>query len=453
MDISSFPAGETGTLTVQVSEGETLPVADAADFTPQGETLLVFHLNSNPVAVAGPDQDVECSSPDGGLILLDGSSSWDDDSLPGSYEDIVLYEWIRDFGYPSELLMGTGMTLSYPLVWGDHAIALRVTDSKGVWSVDRSHARVVDTVPPVLTVPPDLVVECQGPEGAVLDPGMAMAEDVCHGDLPVNEPAIGQFPLGTTFLTWSAQDPLGNQASKTQSVQIVDSTPPEITAYAEPVLLWPPNHRMVEIETSVGVGDLCSSSNVVLESVVSDELDDAEGNGDGRTVNDIQGVEPETLDLNLMLRAERSGTGSGRTYSINYRATDWFGNAAILPVPVFVPHNQGGVTEPVMLTVEENGSGTLVEWTEAPGAMHYNVIRGETKSLKDQDEFYHLGRLTCIASGLTDPTMAGMEDPDLPPVGEAFFYLVEYSDGQPSSYSSVSAAKPRFAPPGQGACP
>ena len=187
--------------------------------------------------------------------------------------------------------------------------------------------------------------------------------------------------------------------------------------------------------------------------VTSNEPDDAEGIGDGNTLNDIQGVDPGTADSIFQLRAERSGTGVGRTYTVTYRATDGSGNLATATSSVFVPHDQGGVTEPMMISAYENGVGTVVEWNEVQGAFSYNVIRGEVKNLKEKDEFFHLGQLTCIASTTTQLSTVGSEDPELPPVGEAFFYLVEYNDGLESGYGTESAAKPRFAPPGQGNCP
>jgi hypothetical protein len=50
-----------------------------------------------------------------------------------------------------------------------------------------------------------------------------------------------------------------------------------------------------------------------------------------------------TGDLTLDLRAERSGTGSGRTYTITVVATDSAGNAsAPKTVTVFVPRSQKG---------------------------------------------------------------------------------------------------------------
>ena len=91
--------------------------------------------------------------------------------------------------------------------------------------------------------------------------------------------------------------------------------------------------------------------------------------------------------------------------------------------------------------------------SEVPGTLFYNVVRGEMKYLKENDEFFHLGQLTCISSATTQTNILGSEDPELPPIGEAFFYLVEYNDGFSSGYGTESSAKPRFVPPGQGNCP
>ena len=46
-----------------------------------------------------------------------------------------------------------------------------------------------------------------------------------------------------------------------------------------------------------------------------------------------------TGPLTLNLRAERSGNGSGRVYTIVVEARDRFGNARVSTVAVTVPHN------------------------------------------------------------------------------------------------------------------
>jgi hypothetical protein len=46
-----------------------------------------------------------------------------------------------------------------------------------------------------------------------------------------------------------------------------------------------------------------------------------------------------TGNLTLRLRAERSGAGSGRVYTITVQSTDFFGNASVASTTVTVPHH------------------------------------------------------------------------------------------------------------------
>ena len=62
------------------------------------------------------------------------------------------------------------------------------------------------------------------------------------------------------------------------------------------------------------------------------------GYDDGNTVNDIVIVD----DFTFKLRAERSGVGDGRTYTITYKVTDDCGNATVGTATVFVPLNRQG---------------------------------------------------------------------------------------------------------------
>lgn len=119
-----------------------------------------------------------------------------------------------------------------------------------------------------------------------------------------------------------------------------DRTPPTLLLSADPSLLWPPNHRMVPVEVGVVVrDDIDPSPQVRLLSVVSDEADD--GLGDGDTANDIQDAQLGTDDRAVSLRAERSGTGFDRIYTLTYEARDAAGNVATGQVTVTVPHDRG----------------------------------------------------------------------------------------------------------------
>ncbi len=111
----------------------------------------------HPVAVFPTTQNVECTSPNGALVLLDGSASTDPDSTPGTNDDIVNFDWYEDVGGQGLQFLGSGSQLSVPLSLGIHAITLEVQDSTGRTSSVTGDVIVEDTVPPVLltSVGPD----------------------------------------------------------------------------------------------------------------------------------------------------------------------------------------------------------------------------------------------------------------------------------------------------------
>ena len=102
-----------------------------------------------------------------------------------------------------------------------------------------------------------------------------------------------------------------------------------------PDVIWPPNHKYVDVTATVVVSDnFDPNPTVTLVSVTSNEPDD--GLGDGDTANDIVIVD----DYHFQLRAERSATGTGRIYTITYMVTDACGNSTSATATVTVPLNQ-----------------------------------------------------------------------------------------------------------------
>lgn len=121
----------------------------------------------------------------------------------------------------------------------------------------------------------------------------------------------------------------------------VDKKAPSIACSAAPDRLWPPNHKLVAVSLGVTVADAGSGpAGFTLTSVVSNEPDN--GLGDGDTPGDIQGFTMGTPGTNGWLRAERSGTGSGRRYTITYAGADKAGNSAACSAIVTVPRDLGG---------------------------------------------------------------------------------------------------------------
>jgi len=58
--------------------------------------------------------------------------------------------------------------------------------------------------------------------------------------------------------------------------------------------------------------------------------------GGGDTSNDVVVVD----NLIFQLRAERSGGGNGRVYTITYQVTDACGNSTVSTATVTVPHDK-----------------------------------------------------------------------------------------------------------------
>jgi hypothetical protein len=195
---------------------------------------------------------------------------------------------------------------------------------------------------PVITCPADVTIEC-GESTLPDNTGYATATGECDPSptITYSDSSSGTCPEVITR-TWTATDDCDNSASCIQIITVVDTTPPDISVTVSPDMLWPPNHKMVNITATVMVSDICDvAPSVVLTSVTSDEPDDAKGSGDGKTVNDIQGVDIGTKDYEFQLRAERAGKGDGRVYTITYTVTDVSGNSASASATVVVLHDQG----------------------------------------------------------------------------------------------------------------
>jgi hypothetical protein len=138
---------------------------------------------------------------------------------------------------------------------------------------------------------------------------------------------------GITTITFSGTDNAGNiETARTMTLNI-DKTPPAMTCSANPNVLWPPNNQLAPINVSVNVTDsLSGSSGFNLVSVTSSEPDSGLG--------DIQGF-VGSGSTSGQLRAQRLGSGSGRTYTFVYSGADRAGNATSCATTVAVSHDQG----------------------------------------------------------------------------------------------------------------
>jgi len=174
----------------------TLTVSAPADTTP-------------PAVTVPADITAEATGPSGAAVSFSASAS-----------DIV------DGALTPTCSPASGST--FPL--GTTSVTCSATDVAGNTGSASFNVTVVDTTPPVVTVPADITAEATGPSGAAVS-FSASASDIVDGALtPTCSPASGStFPLGTTSVTCSATDAAGNTGSASFNVKVQDTTPPTLS--------------------------------------------------------------------------------------------------------------------------------------------------------------------------------------------------------------------------------
>jgi hypothetical protein len=275
----------------------------------------VYYQQRPPVVTVPADMVVEATGPDGATVTFEVSAMDDKDGpVPATADP------------PSGVI--------FPL--GGTTVTASATDSDDNTGTATFEITVVDTTPPVITVPANIVAEATSAAGAPVS-FTATAADLVDGNVPVvaDFPSGTTFPLGRTVVTLTAADEAGNVATAAFFVDVADTTAPVIERIAaDPAILWPPNHKMHTVNVAVQVAEVVDAAPTTgIVSVVSSEPDD--GQGDGQTQGDWR----ITGDLSVELRAERSGAGSGRVYRITVESRDAAGNASTATVDVTVPHN------------------------------------------------------------------------------------------------------------------
>jgi len=297
-------------------------------------------FNTYPVAcIVGGDRAVEVGSDCEARVTLDGSCSSDADSTPGTNDDINDFDWyeVIDVCDPnSDIFLGNGEIIECNLPLGEHDIVLEVTDKACAFDVNEATITVEDTTPPMITLNGSAMVVLECGVDSYTEPG-AMAMDNCDPNVAViiGGDVVDSSTCGTYLVTYDATDESGNSAAQvTRTVIVQDTIPPEFSLSVTPDTLWPANHKMVEITPSWEVSDNCDEwPEVTLVSISSSEADDSKG--DGHTKDDIK----IGKDGTIYLRAERSGAGKGRIYTITYQAVDDSGNITLKTATVTVPHD------------------------------------------------------------------------------------------------------------------
>jgi hypothetical protein len=93
-----------------------------------------------------------------------------------------------------------------------------------------------------------------------------------------------------------------------------------------PSELWPPNGKLMPVIVSLELADTMSGASgfLLTEAPTSDAV----------------GFDMGTPDVFGLLRAERAGNGTDRTYQLNYTGRDAAGNTAHCSATTVVPHDK-----------------------------------------------------------------------------------------------------------------
>lgn len=284
--------------------------------------------------------------------MLDGTASYDPDV------ESLTYQWTQTLGPAVTLANPTTATpfFSAPSVGAGGATVmfdLTVTDARNLTGPDSMSVFVTNVNQvPVANAGPDqtrnelTLVTLNG--GASSDPdmdllsytwtqtgGTAVSLTGANTQSPTfTAPNVG---VGGTPLTFQLVVHDGQVGSAEDSVQIVIQNvndPPVCTlAQASPNLLWPPNHMMVPVSI-LGVTDPANEAvTITFGAVTQDEPVNGLGDGDTSPDAAVSGNQ-------ILLRAERAGTGNGRVYKVLFTATNTDGAFCSGSVKVSVPHSK-----------------------------------------------------------------------------------------------------------------
>jgi hypothetical protein len=223
---------------------------------------------------------------------------------------------------------------------GTTTVTCTATDASGNESMSTFDVTVeADDVAPEIQCPEDILVTCVETDSAMVDFEVTAVDGCDEAPVVVTEPASGSyFPVGTTTVTATATDSFGNESTCTFDVTVEKAEVIVNGATASPSMLWPPNHKMVDITFDVDTENECELElDCTILEVTSNEP--INGPGDGNT-------EPDWMigdDGSLKLRAERSGMGNDRVYTVRIlcvHAESGIGDETT--VEVVVPHDRDG---------------------------------------------------------------------------------------------------------------
>jgi hypothetical protein len=312
-------------------------------------------LNQPPVADAG--ENITISSEEISLTTIQGTAT---DENTG---DTLTYRWMEGTTVLLDwTAVGTGgecpldlSTLSLGI--GTYTLTLEVNDGQTtstdemILTIENSAPHAAPSGGGVYEINTDvhLAGDVSDYDGDTLTYEWKEGTDIlCSGNIATNaggmpvilpDCVISGMGIGTHTVTLEVNDGINLPVSSDIIVEIIDTTAPTLAPIASQYILWPPNHNMVDIIIEANASDN-SGYVTLIASVMSNEAEEGLGDGDMTPDWTIPSIDQNTGIIILKLRAERSGRGNGRVYSIFINAIDQSGNSSKAVVEIIVPHDK-----------------------------------------------------------------------------------------------------------------
>jgi hypothetical protein len=344
-------------------------IAGASVFINNGSGSFTWHQMSMPQAPANPvSVNLADLDGDGNLDIVtanqSGCTPWGSNlaARPGNGDGT--------FGAPVPISIGYGPTCVNSH-WQPQELGIvdlncdgkmdiiSANMATGFCSVLLSTGGTSDTTPPVVTAPPAVSVGAGAGCSAVVSNaqlGTATATDNCASCVNIvrtGVPAGNVFPVGTTIVTYTANDGHGNSAAATQNVTVTDSVAPSISA--------PPN-------ATASAGPSCNATVAAGTATATD-------NCGGSPIVTAARSDAQPLGAPYPLG----------TTTITWTATDSSGNTATATQTVTVND-----TTPPTLSVPPNVSalctdsidpGTATATDNCPGTVTVSGVRSDAQPL------------------------------------------------------------------------
>ncbi len=264
-------AGNVGTAELVVNIVDTtppnlaLPAPISVSASANGDAIVTFDVTATDNAAGDPDIDCDppsgsvlgigvttvfCTATDAAGLTTDGTFTItvvDDTppeftSVPGPISVSAVDANGAPVTYTVTATDNSGLPpiigctplsgATFPL--GTTAVMCSATDGSGNVSTAGFSVTIADTTPPVVTVNGDDPLEVIA--GTVFDdPGATATDNVDAAVAVVVSGSVNTSSPGSYVLTYTAEDAAGNVASASRVVNVVDRTPPVITALEDPL--------------------------------------------------------------------------------------------------------------------------------------------------------------------------------------------------------------------------